>query len=288
MEPRRGRRNGPFSLRENCLVAPSVLLPVGSLYIRRQGHVAVLLQQRFQQLVKPHEKKGPCAAFNSGINGRLEYELRTDARRATGAQLHKPEIRLYEVEGARFVVKDGAGIHAFIKLLMSRRTQRKEVEVYKRLQGVAGVPGLLGVLDRDAFCIEFIEGETLARGLGPKRLEPAIEDLGRVIAAIHDRRVVHLDLKQKRNVVVKPDNTVAVIDFQSAICFKNIRFFFALLKQRDIAGLIKFKGRYLPDLLTPSESKRYDKEKLLAKLWPFTHLTRFLRRLFKSEKNELD
>jgi hypothetical protein len=217
--------------------------------------------------------------------------LRREGRVIRQGTYFKPEIRVVDVDSGPVVVKDSAAMHPFLKRLMGRRNQRREVKVYQRLDGVAGVPRLLGVIDAEAFLIELIEGETLRRAMAPERLEKALDDLKKVIDAIHARRVVHLDLKQKRNVVVKPDHTVAVLDFQSAICFGSgwlSRVLFSALKRRDGAGLIKFRGRYLPDSLTPAERKRYDREQRLAKLWPFTHLTRALRKLFRSETNDKD
>lgn len=216
---------------------------------------------------------------------------RSEGRVIRQGTYFKPEIRVLDMDGVQAAVKDGAAMHPFLRLLMGRRTQRREVGVYQRLQGVHGVPRLLGVIDADAFIIEFIEGETLRRAMPPAQLEKALADLKIVIEAIHARRVVHLDLKQKRNVVVKPDHTVAVLDFQSAIRFGSgwfSRFFFSILKRRDTAGLIKFRGRYLPDSLTPEERKRYERELRLAKCWPFTHLTRMVRKLFRSETNGKD
>lgn len=197
----------------------------------------------------------------------------------------KPEIRLYSSDDERIVVKDILAMHPAIKLLMGRRTMRREKRVYERLDGLRGVPRYLGSLDADAFAMAFVEGDTLHRGMGAERLVPALKDLESVLAGIHGRRVVHLDLKQKRNVLVDSDNHVSVLDFQSAFCFGDHiggRMLFAFLRKRDLAGIIKFRGRYIPETLTPSELKSYKFDQRLARLWPFTHLVRMLRKLFNS------
>lgn len=197
----------------------------------------------------------------------------------------KPEISLYEVDGRKIAVKDCSGMQSFIKRLVGRRTQKREAAVYQRLAGVEGVPGFLGVIDEDAFAVEFVEGETLSRQLEKERLAPVLENLEKVINSIHTRRVVHLDLKQKRNVLVREDNRVAVVDFQSAICFGEgplSDLIFSWLKKRDRAGLIKFKAKYGPELLSSHEKKIYSRERILARLWPFTHLVRGIRKVFHS------
>ena len=200
----------------------------------------------------------------------------------------KPELSLYEGGGDRFVVKDCSAMHPLLKGAVGRRTQRRETAIYGRLEGVKGIPAFRGVIDIDAFAVEYIEGETLSRGLAPDRLRRALLDLESIIEAIHSRRVVHLDLKQKRNVLVRPDDTVAVVDFQSALSLESAlssRLLFPWLKGRDRAGLVKFKGKYAPDLLSAEERRIFRRELVLARFWPFTQMVRALRKIFKYETN---
>jgi RIO-like serine/threonine protein kinase len=174
----------------------------------------------------------------------------------------------------------------FLRWLTGRRTQKREVAVYRRLEGAQGIPRLMGVIDQEAFAVAYIDGDTLSRRMGQERLFRILQNLERVIAGIHERRVVHLDLKQKRNVLVQPDNTVFVVDFQSALCFGRgwlAGLILSFLKKRDRAGLIKFKAKYIPDSLSSREKKIYRKEQLLANFWPFTEWFRHLRKFFNPE-----
>ncbi|MCK4378320.1 MAG: hypothetical protein KAW01_03205, partial [Deltaproteobacteria bacterium] len=112
-----------------------------------------------------------------------------------------------------------------------------------------------------------------------------LDNLEKVINAIHERGVVHLDLKQKRNVLVKASGKVAVIDFQSSLFFSQSplgRLMISLLKGRDKAGLVKFKAKYAPSILTPEEKRKYKRDLILSRLWPFSHLGRFVRQIFKN------
>ena len=200
----------------------------------------------------------------------------------------KPELRLCKPEtGEPVVVKDCACMHPLLRRFLGRRNQRREVAIYRRLQGLDGIPALQGIIDENAFAITYIEGETLYRAMGEERLERILKNLEAVIHAIHARKVVHLDLKQKRNVLVREDDTVAVVDFQSAFSFHQGVFgplCFRLLKGQDLAGLVKFKGKYIPHCLTPREERLFKRYLVLSKLWPFTHLFRLIRKIFKSEK----
>ncbi|MFH2000406.1 MAG: hypothetical protein ABIK28_12040, partial [Planctomycetota bacterium] len=76
---------------------------------------------------------------------------------------------------------------------------------------------------------------------------------------------------------------------QSAFCFgHNLlgRMLLRLLRKRDIAGMIKFRGKYIPETLTRSQLRSYNIDKQLARLWPFTHLVRIVRKLFQSDTNK--
>jgi len=198
----------------------------------------------------------------------------------------KPELRLYEADGEKIAVKDCSGMHPVIKFFMGRRTQNREIMIYKLLKGIRGVPEYKGSIDKDAFAVEFIDGTPLSRAIDTKLLTLALENLAKVIESIHARKVVHLDLKQKRNVLVRDDGVVAVIDFQSALALGDSVFgklLFSRLKNRDIAGLLKFKWKYAPNLLSAKEQIRYKREMFFAKLWPFTYIARTVKRLFRVE-----
>jgi hypothetical protein len=200
------------------------------------------------------------------------------------------EVALYSVRGEcpdrspqRFVVKDCLAMHPLVRVLIGRRVKRREIGAYRHLSGIPGVPAFLGRIDRDAFAVEYASGRTMARQLDAGLLEKAFASLASVLAGMHARRVVHLDLKQKRNVIVRADGSVTIIDFESAL--RIPRFFpgnllLAFLKRRDRAGLIKFKAKYAPHLLTPEEGSIARRDWFLGILWPFKRITRFFRRFF--------
>lgn len=191
------------------------------------------------------------------------------------------EVAVYTGADGDFVVKDCATMFAPVRALFGRRVKNREVSIYGRLQGAAGVPRFLGLIDRDAFAIEYVAGQTLARHLEKDLLDRALTDLARVVDGLHERRVVHLDLKQKRNVLVRPDGRVAIIDFESAMHLSDGFFgraFIAVLRKRDRAGVVKFKSKYAPHLLDADEERTARKERWLGALWPFKRIVSFCRR----------
>jgi serine/threonine-protein kinase len=106
---------------------------------------------------------------------------------------------------------------------LSRRRLRREALALGRI----GHPGVVAHLDHgsqdgiDFLAMELVEGPTLAEVLfqsGPLE-EAAVLDLGErlatVLAAVHERGVIHCDLKPG-NVVLLKDGGVKVLDFGQA------------------------------------------------------------------------
>lgn len=196
----------------------------------------------------------------------------------------RAEVAVYRLADDAIVVKDCISMSPLLRLVFGRRVQKREIGIYRRLADVPGIPVFRGRIDQNAFAMEFIEGDTMARGLDPDRLEKAFLTLDAVLDALHERRVVHLDLKQKRNVIVRPDGRAAVIDFESALYFAPRSpgsILFRFLKGRDRAGLLKFKAKYAPALLTPEEARKARRESMFSRFWPFKLLVRQLRRPFR-------
>lgn len=206
-----------------------------------------------------------------------------DKRVLRAGSAFEAEVAVYSGTQGEFVVKDCSPMHPLVRAFFGRRVKNREIAIYSRLEGAAGIPRFVGLIDRNAFAIEYIAGQTLARQLEKNRLDTALVDLGAVVEELHARRVVHLDLKQKRNVLVKPDARVAIIDFESAMHFGDGflgRALFGFLKKRDRAGVVKFKAKYAPYLLDEDEKRVARKERWLGALWPFKRIARFFRDFF--------
>jgi serine/threonine protein kinase len=100
-----------------------------------------------------------------------------------------------------------------------------------------------------------------------------LPELEKVLREVHERGVVHLDLRHKGNILVTEKGEPFLIDFNSSFVFKEKgflrRFLFPLLRWVDYGGLLKLKKRISPSLMTPEEMvflKRFDR---LRKLWFF-------------------
>ena len=80
-----------------------------------------------------------------------------------------------------------------------------------------------------------------------------------VIEGLHSRRFVHLDLHQKRNVLIGPTGEVWLIDLgQGVDCSRGLlrRLAFPWLAHIDRKATVKFRARYAADTLPDDERER--------------------------------
>jgi serine/threonine protein kinase len=134
-----------------------------------------------------------------------------------------------------------------------------------------GIPQPFERIDRFAFAMEFIPGKPILRG---EPLSPSFfQELERVLGGIHERGVVHMDLRHRGNILVSEKGEPFLIDFNSSFVFKERgllrRYLFPLLRWVDYGGLLKLKKRVSPLLMTSEELdflKRFDR---FRKLWIF-------------------
>ena len=139
--------------------------------------------------------------------------------------------------GERIVLKEArphSGLDAYGRDAVARVDQ--EYELLSRLKGIPGIPAVydLFTLGEHRFmAMELVEGEVLNKPLvrrfpltdptaGPDELAEYTEwalDIHRqveeALTAVHERGVVYGDL-HLRNIMVRPDNTIALLDFEVA------------------------------------------------------------------------
>jgi len=207
-------------------------------------------------------------------------------------------IELLEICQNRFILKDFHGHHPFIKRIWGSRIIAREARVYKRLEGIGGIPRVLKILDQFAFVMEYVEGEMLSKvekgSLPPDffaRLKTLINDM-------HGRGITHGDIREK-NIIVAPGYKPFLIDFAGAFCLKGGGNFLnrALLRRLirvDNLTILKIQNNLLPESLAPEELRqlqsipwylktgRFLKKKIYR---PFKHFVRKERR-WKGFKGE--
>jgi len=98
-----------------------------------------------------------------------------------------------------------------MKWLGSFLTQR-EVRVYAQMQGVPGVPRLIGPVGIAGFLHAFVPGHPLGRY--EQVSDTFFDELFALLQAMHARHIAYVDLNKRQNILVSEDGKPHLIDFQ--------------------------------------------------------------------------
>lgn len=217
------------------------------------------------------------AAYRPGSHAAPIARGEIDAR-AQGSlgkvRWYRPTIRVVALpDGSRAVVKDFRSCPWFWRATYGRWLTRRETRAYERIAEIPGIPRFLGRIDRYAVMIEWAPGTCIGKcAYGSIGVE-TFERLSRTVEALHERGVVHMDLRQKQNVIVDPAGVPRIIDFSSAFVFDPTtrlgRRLIALFRGVDLTGVLKNKRRFVPDAITPEEAARLAQFARRRRFWPF-------------------
>ncbi len=198
-------------------------------------------------------------------------EIREKTICLTQGKFGKPDLCRVEAAGRSLMVKDVRKKHFFLRWTLGSWLIHKEWKIYSQLSGVKGVPEPVERIDRFAFAMEFVPGKPIQRDAP---LAPSFfRELERVLRDVHERGVVHMDLRHKGNILISEKGDPYLIDFNSSFAFKEKgflrRYLFPLLKRIDDGGLLKLKKRIAPALLTSEEQAFLKRFERLRRLWIF-------------------
>jgi len=181
-----------------------------------------------------------------------------------------------------------------LAMLISRR----EYRTYQRVAGIAGVPSLGPRYGRRGYFHRYIEGKTLFEL--PKSFcfpEDFFERLTATVEKIHKRRVVHLDLQKRGNIILSCDGRPYVIDYQISLHFKRRKGWFGALLDRvfraltreDIYHLNKHRKRFQRDQMTEEELSRAERSHLNQIFYSYvgTPYRKVKRLIYPKGSNEL-
>lgn len=161
----------------------------------------------------------------------------------------KAVIDLVGEAGSTFVVKDVAPRSFLVRTLLGPCQLAREARAYERLAGVTGIPRFLGVVDRQAIAIEYVEGRPL-KDLPRGALEAGFFDrLDALLATMHARGVAHADL-HRGDVLLGPGGQPYLIDFSTSWVARDrgpaTGRVFAQCRLADLRSAAKLRRRYGP------------------------------------------
>ncbi len=186
----------------------------------------------------------------------------------------RANLKKIEIDGQRYVVKDFGGKGLLARAGLGRFLIGHEWRIYKVLDGVPGIPRVFHRIDPEAFIMEYVEGTALK----DLRHEPVSGDFVRrleeLVRAMHSRGVLHLDLHQRRNIIVGKGDMPFLVDFATSIYVGRSAFAGEVLVpvfgKFDASGVLKIKKWHAPDLFSEKEIRTLRRMERLRRLWIFT------------------
>ncbi|MFH1563402.1 MAG: hypothetical protein ABIF11_08320 [Nitrospirota bacterium] len=168
------------------------------------------------------------------------------------------DIWLARIDNQLVAVKDYHQKGFLFKLLFGRWLINREFEIYKKLQGIKGIPDVYKLLDKDAFILEYIEGKDCSHFNKGSLSEEFFIKLKDLIDEIHSRGVVHCDLKKRTNIIMTPLGQPFLVDFAAGFAqgrkFNFIwNWFYRQFYEDDLKAIAKLKKKVAPELLNKEE-----------------------------------
>jgi predicted Ser/Thr protein kinase len=155
---------------------------------------------------------------------------------------YQGSVYFYNSGSHRLIIKHAKGVlFKWLRQAMIRREHR----IYQRLEGLRGIPRCYGLLHGQYLLLEHIDAPNV-RHILLKDREAFLDKLLKLILAMHERDVVHGDLKRKDNILVLNREEPYLVDFAMAIARKSRlrllnRFMYGLWERLDFNAWLKLK-----------------------------------------------
>jgi RIO-like serine/threonine protein kinase len=182
----------------------------------------------------------------------------------------RPSVRLVKADGRLHVAKDYRACTPLYRWTVGTWNLRRERAALERLAGLTGIPELEARVGRWILVMSHVAGKDLGKAKKRRQTPAFFDELMALVEAMHGRGVVHLDLRQRRNILMRPGRHPAILDFGSALCMRPGSRLARFLARIDRSGVLKYKLRANPDGLSRSEARALRKVERRRKLWPFS------------------
>ena len=181
----------------------------------------------------------------------------------------RPTVRLVRLGEVQYVAKDYRACTPLYRWVVGAWNLRRETSALARLRGLDGIPQVEARCGRWIVVMTWFPGKDLGKTKRRRQTREFFAELMALVEEMHRRGVVHLDLRQRRNVLVRPGRHPAIVDFGGALCLRPGSRLLRILARIDTSGVLKYKRRANPALITPDEARLLRKAERRRKLWPF-------------------
>lgn len=163
-------------------------------------------------------------------------------------------------------IKDFSGSPWLIKNIFGRFTINIEGKTLKKLEGNKSVTKQVKFLSPYTLSFAYIKGKPLKQCKNIKR--DFFITLEKNVREMHEREIVHLDLRNLGNIIMGKNGYPYMIDFQSCISTRYIpKKLKKILRKVDISGVYKCWENKCSEPLDEKRKKFLEGFKEIRKLW---------------------
>jgi hypothetical protein len=195
------------------------------------------------------------------------------------SRTYGPDVRLLMCEGLPVVEKTYRDKGTLIRLAGSVLVAWERF-IYSRLRGVEGIPVMIEGSDPYTLLTVFMGGTNL-RDVRTPPGRPYYDALKPLISRMHNRGVVHLDLRNRRNYGIDEEGMPYLVDFASSLYLPWGGPVRRLLEWIDWMGYAKVKEKISPGTLDEDERKLLGLGTFLSSLWLPTKAVRAVKGIGK-------
>jgi len=209
----------------------------GNLANRRRDRAVGVMQKPF---TREEFTKGKSTVFSTG--------------RWSNADLSQ-----FQKEQTTWVVKDFSPCSPMIRRTWGRFMVKRELRALLILKGIEGIPAEPFLLDVNALCYRFQPGTTLMDTPSEKINDNFFFEFEAAVQKMHQRGMVHLDIRNQRNVLVTDQGKPVILDFQSSLRLeKTPRFLHEIMKETDFSGVYKNWYKKKPETIDDDRRARLE------------------------------
>lgn len=166
-------------------------------------------------------------------------------------------------------MKDFQARPSIVRNTIGRFLVRRELHALRKLAGLGGVPADPFRIDAHALAYRFIPGTPLNGADEHRKNAEFFLSFERLLAEVHARGLVHLDVRNGRNVLVTASGQAALIDFQSHLGTSHLpKAMRGWMERFDMAGVYKHWERHHPQSLGETRAALLASMNRWRRLWP--------------------
>lgn len=200
--------------------------------------------------------------FNRDVLLSAERKLLRDGQWANA------RVELVHIDGVYWTVKDFSSRSWWVRNSVGRFLLRRELRVLQRLHGIAGISPASFRIDAFAMATRFLPGRILAQVRADEVTPDFFLQLEALVRSMHACKLVHLDIRGPKNLLLQPDGTPGIIDFQSSLSTRWLPGFLRrILEDIDIGGVYKRWNLWQPQTLDAGRRAVFERGNRLRRFW---------------------